>query len=65
MSPLKSEEFVQPRVKTPPGAIEVSLTGLRLRDSQINISGLVRRQSIALAESAYRMQDTKHYQSRS
>ena len=43
MSPLKSVEFVPPRVKRPPGARDVSETGLRLRASQNDISGVLNK----------------------
>ena len=43
MSPLKSDEFVPPRVKTPPGAREDGELELGLRASQNDISGALSR----------------------
>ena len=41
MSPVKSVEFVPPRVKTPPGARDVAEAGLRSRANQNDISGVL------------------------
>jgi len=43
MSPLKSDVFVPPRVKTPPEARDVSEVGLVSRASQNDISGALSR----------------------
>jgi len=41
--PLKSVEFVPPRVKRPPGDRDVGVAGLRSRPSQNDISGALNR----------------------
>ena len=43
MLPLKSDEFVPPRVKTPPEDRDVSEAGCRSRASQNDISGVLSR----------------------
>ena len=49
MLPLKSVEFVPPRVKTPPEARDVSVAGLRSRPSQNDISGELNRLLLVIA----------------